>query len=804
MAPAVVLLESDLEDASNTNDVSTLLQSSRDIFTSTAGYNFGSMRFRIRGNDSKYLTVLINGAPMNDSESGRAFWSNWGGLNDAMRNSIVSNGIEASEFGFGGIGGLTNIITRASTYRDQNSISYARANRNYNNRIMATVSTGLMENGWAVAVSGSRRWAEEGYVEGTWYDAWSYFLSLEKKFSEKQSLGFVVFGAPTSRATGSSTLQEAYDLAGTNYYNPNWGYQNGEVRNARVSTYHQPMFQLTDYWTPSEKTTINTTAYYWFGRGGSTALDWNYANDPRPDYYKNMPSYLLQEEDFEGAAALSALWQNDPSARQIDWDHFYFANSDEWRTIDDVDGIEGNTVTGRRSKYIVEERRNDKNMGGININVEHLVNTQLKVNGGLNTSISKTHYYKLINDLLGGDFYLDIDKYGDSISDMIHSDMDTPNHIVREGDIFGYDYIANVNKYNLWGQAEYDYGKLHNTLAANFAYTEFWRTGNMKNGNHPNNSYGNSKKCNFFDYGIKAGIEYGIDGRNYFVVNAAWITQAPQFRDAFVSPRTRNTIVENLTSEKIFTADLSYVLRTPKVKGRLTAYYTSFNDLSWVRSYYHEDLANFVNYIMTGIKQESRGLELGLEANVDRANCWTVTAAAAYGQHVYKNRPSVTISEDNSADLLADNRTVYIKNYNVGGSPQAVGSIGLKYNSPKYWFAGINANYFDNMYLEINPDNHTEEIISNYHEGDYRIEELLDQPKLDAAFTLDFFGGKSWRVKGYYIALNVSINNLLNNKSIIMTGYEQLRTDLDDPDRFLPKYSYLYGINYFISLTIRK
>ncbi len=40
---------------------------------------------------------------------------------------------------------------------------------------MATASTGLMDNGYAFTVSASKRWAEEGYVEGTFYDAWAYY-----------------------------------------------------------------------------------------------------------------------------------------------------------------------------------------------------------------------------------------------------------------------------------------------------------------------------------------------------------------------------------------------------------------------------------------------------------------------------------------------------------------------------------------------------------------------------------------------------------------------------------------------------
>ena len=161
------------------------------------------------------------------------------------------------------------------------------------------------------------------------------------------------------------------------------------------------------------------------------------------------------------------------------------------------------------------------------------------------------------------------------------------------------------------------------------------------------------------------------------------------------------------------------------------------------------------------------------------------------------------VYEDNDAHAIYDGETVYLKNYYVGEMPQTAGSIGVKYNSPKYWWVSLNANYFADYYLAVNPTNHTAETYENLYAEDYRTDKLLKQQKLDDAFTLDLYCGKSWNVKGYYILLNLSINNLLNNRDIVLYGYEQLRSDYDDPERFPPKYSYLYGINYFLSLTIR-
>ena len=118
--PTVILMDSDFEESSTSvNDASTLLNSSRDVFNSIAAYNFGSLRYRVRGNDSKYSEVMINGISMNDPETGRPVFSNWGGLNDAFRNSVLVEGLGKTGAGFGGLGGLTAYNTRASQYRKQ-------------------------------------------------------------------------------------------------------------------------------------------------------------------------------------------------------------------------------------------------------------------------------------------------------------------------------------------------------------------------------------------------------------------------------------------------------------------------------------------------------------------------------------------------------------------------------------------------------------------------------------------------------------------------------------------------------------
>lgn len=802
--PTIILSADDLESGQESQDISGLLQSSRDIFTSAAGYTFGSARFKLRGYNSEYTSVLINAVPLNDMESGSAFWSTWGGLNDATRNSDVQTGIGVSDYYFGRIGGITNINTRASQFREQTKISYSSANTSYTNRLMFIHSTGLMENGWAFAISGSRRWAQEGYVDGTFYDAWSYFLSVEKKINESHSLALTAFGAPRINARSGVSTQEAYDLSGTNFYNPYWGYQNGEKRNAQVNDYHKPMAVLSHYWDINEQSKLNSSVSYSFGKGGSTALNWFSGADPRPDYYRNLPSYYAS--DPEQYATYLDLWQNNLDYNQINWDRFYISNTNNMYTVENVNGISGNNVYGLRSNYILEERRNDHSQINLNSVYKNDLNENIKVNGGINISLYKGFHFKVVNDLLGGDYWLDIDKYAERdfayIDPLIsQSDLRNPNRLVKVGDRFGYDYNSNINKVEVFSQAAFSYSKIDFYAGIDLSKTSFWRTGNMQNGLFPESSYGDGEKHDFLNYELKGGLTYKINGRNFIAFNSTYLTQAPYFRNAYLSPRTRDGVINDLKNETIYSGDISYILKSPMAKVRLTAYYTEFKDQIYVRGVFFDQLNTYGNYIMEGIDKLNYGLEAGLEVTLSPTV--VVSFAGAKGLYIYNSRPEVTIVQDNNQEILLENEIAYIKNYRLANGPQTAATIGFKYNAPKYWFAGINANYFDDMYIDINPYRRTETALEGLITTDPQWSKMIDQEKLPWAYTIDFFGGKSWRIKDYYIALNLNVSNVLNNKNFITGGFEQLRVDISNPDKFPNKYFYLYGTTYFVNLNFR-
>ena len=801
--PTISLSADEVESDAQSHDISRLLQGSRDVYVNTAGFDFGQARYRVRGYDSENYIVLMNGIPVNDMETGRAYYSNWGGLNDATRMTEGYDGVGVLRNTFGGIGGARNITVRASQYSSTSRMTYSLANRSYNNRIMLTHATGLMDNGWAFTISGSRRWADEGYVEGSFYDAWGYFLSAEKRFNSAHSLGLVFLGAPSQMGSQGVSTLEAYELTNNNFYNPNWGYQDGEKRNARVGTYHQPIGILSHYWDITDKTQITTSAALSWGRGGRTALNWYDSPDPRPDYYRYLPSFYSTDPAM--ADYYSNQWQNDPEFSQLQWHDFYDANAKNLFSVRDAFGIEGNTITGNRSKYMIEERRIDHRRITLNSNVESFYNDNLVLSGGVNVRLHQGYQFKVVDDLLGGDWWLDIDQFAErdfADTEMSQTDVNNPNRLVSEGDRFGYDYTTNINNYDAYAQAEFFFSKYDFYLGANLSHTTFWRTGNMKNPRFPDNSFGDSEKQNFTNFGLKGGFTYKITGRHYITTNAIYKTRAPYFWNSYVSPRSRDHIVGGLTSETIYGGDLSYIIRAPNIKTRLTVFLTEFQDQTWSRSFYHDDLRSFVNYTMTGVDKRHMGVELGIDLNITSTLSGHIVAGT--GDYFYNSRPTVTIARDNDFEIIADERTVYLQNYKIGGMTHTAASAGLRYNSPKYWFVGISGSYFDDIYIDINPDRRTAEAIEDFVVEDEVWKNVIEQERLASNFTFNAFAGKSWRInRKYFINLNVSVNNIFDNTDFSIGGFEQLRYDNRDVDRFAPKYFFMYGRTFFVNLSFR-
>ncbi len=805
----VVLDDDEIQDDDNGASVSSILRASRDNFLQAAAFNFRAARFQVRGYDNEYSSTFINGLPMQTLHNSRVPFNFWGGLNDVMRNNVANFGMDHADFAIGNLNGGSNTLVSARNQRKQRRFSYAVSNRTYRNRLMYTHSTGEMQNGWAFSFAGSRRWADEGYAEGTFYDAWSYFASAEKKIADNHYISLTVFGAPQKRGSSSGSLDEMYDIANDRYYNSNWGYLNGEKKSARNWNTHEPVISLKHEIGLTDKLSLNHTAGVILGRSGRSRLDWYNASDPRPDYYRYLPSFY--SDSPEAQAAIFELLASDKAKRQLNWDRMFETNRNNFSTLDNVNG-NGEVVSGLRSLYALQENREDLRRYMYNAILRYELNPSNTINGGITAQYEQTHFFQNMLNLLGGEFWYDVNQFverefpGDNNANQ--ADLNNPNRVIREGDVYGYSYYGNITDITSWASYNAVLPRVDFHFGAAVNYNSFNRNGLFKNGAFPETSFGKSETLSFISPTLKAGLNYKINGRNYIYANVMYLQRAPDFRNTFVSPRFRNQIIDNPQKETAYSGEIAYVIRSPKLKAKALGYFTQFRNLAEVRSFFIDGSSSaFVNFITTGEGRTHVGTELAAEYKL--TSTLSAKFIAGIGQNYIDVRPQVDIIQDNTGQVLLEDETIYVKNFRLPGAQSAY-TLGLSYNSPKYWYININANYFDHMYLDYNPLRRTVDAVDGLERGSDFYYDVLRQTRLNPGFTLDVFGGKSWKIGDQFVYLNVGINNLLNNTNIISGGFEQIRLGTEDNSntvndlgRFPNRNFYAWGLNYFISLSYR-
>ncbi len=796
--------ESLLEDEEgNSQAVGALTGANDNIFYQTAGYDFNVMRFRMRGYDQDFSETFINGVNFTEPIRGRFNYSMLGGMNQAFKNKSIGIGLEATSFGFGTVGGTTNINALAKDYAPGFRASVSYTNSNYYTRGMVTYSTGLNQYGWALTASIIGRYSDEGVYPGTFYHSAGYFLALQKVFNPQHTVAITTFGAPTQRATNSATYQEVYDLAGSNLYNPNWGYQDGKKRSAKVVETFDPTAIINWIWTPKMGTSLNTGFGFRASNYASSALNWYNAADPRPDYYRYLPSYY--EGNQESVDLYTNLWKNDESFRQINWDKLYQTNF--------LNNLQS-TQTGveRGSTYILEKRHSNQLNFQFNSTLNHRLNDYMTLQGGIGANYTKGTYYKTVKDLLGGNYWLDIDQFSErdfpDNKQLLQNDLNNPNRHVTKGDKFGYDYDINVFTVNAWLQNMINLHKWDFNYGLKMSYTTYQRDGKMRNGRAPENSYGKGERHTFDNGGIKIGATYKLDGRNNFVVHAAYETKAPLADQAYVSPRIKDNAIASLNSERVVSGDIGYVFNYRRFKGSITGFWTNMYNGTERFSFYDDQYSTFMNYVLSNVSKTYKGVEFGVAYKITPSI--TATAAGTFSRYQYKNRPTGTRSYENG--MQADTtQTVYLKNYYVGGTPQQAYNVGIDWAAPGMWFFNINCSWMGDSYIDLSPVRHEAmpgiwKVCATQQELDQKVKEITNQERLNDAFVLNVSVGKLiYLNRKVSLNLNLNIDNVLNNRKIQTGGYQQGRFDYTNysVSKYPNKYYYAQGIKVFFNVGVR-
>lgn len=730
-----------IEEKLGTQEFPEILKSTPGVHTNKQGGGYGDSEIYMRGFAQENVAVMVNGVPVNDMEWGGVYWSNWSGLSDVTRSMQTQRGLGASKVSAPSVGGTINIITKGLESKKGGNISYAMGNDGMN-KIQFSLSTGLTKNGWALTILGAKNWGN-GFVQGTEFEGYNWFLNVAKRINDNHQLQFMATGAPQhhnqrDRSAGLTIAdwQMTKDVYGVEdyKYNPTFGYRkNGEAYNSAHNYYHKPQMSLNHMWEIDRKSSLSTSVYMSIGRGGGYSGQGNSEFSP----------YSYRSWDGADKGVLQQTFRNPDGT-------FDYAAIEEY-----------NASTDYGSAMVMSTSKNEHMWYGLISTYTTKIGQDFDFYGGVDFRYYKGTHTNEINDLFGGEYFMDC---ADRVNvkpenNMAAADPAWKYEKLGVGDVVYRDYDGHVMQEGGFFQLEYNKKKLSAFVAGSLSNTTYWRVDRL----YYDKAHERSENVNFLGFTAKGGANYNINDYHNVFFNLGAISRAPKYSyGAFMQATSSNTTNPNAVNEKIFSAELGYGFKTKQFTANLNLYYTKWMDKTMTTS---TDLGRTKSYInMSGVDAIHMGAELDLKYRplnwLELTGMfswgdwnWASDAKGYYfselGQPVDKNGAVTELMGPDHAWA-----TINMDGVRVGGSAQTTAALGANVNVNKdirigldWTYYGRNYSYYavDGTLLKTNKSN------------------TLDDPwKIPAASQLDLNASWKFQIGGLKATLSGNVNNLLN------------------------------------------
>ncbi|WP_196894990.1 TonB-dependent receptor [Aureivirga marina] len=683
-----------------------ILKTTPGVYATKQGGGYGDSRINLRGFNSENIAVLINGIPVNDMENGRVYWSNWAGLSDVTSSMQVQRGLGASKVAVPSIGGTINIVTKTTDVERGGKVMASTGNDGYQ-KYGFTLSTGLMDNGLAATISASKT-TGNGFVDGTAFEGYSYFANISKKINDAHKISFTLFGAPQEHDQRTTRVKiEDYKESDRGIrFNPDFGYKNGKEFNVRRNFYHKPQASLNHYWNITDDILLSTVAYGSLGTGGGTGLLAN---------------------DNEGRAITSDIY--DFSKTDYRFGLYQPINFDKIVDNNISRGDLGSNVIRRAS-------RNDHNWYGVLSNLNANLNDNWVVSGGVDFRYYKGIHFREVEDLLGGQYYVD------------DSNVNNPYNRAKVGDKIAYFNEGVVLWEGLFGQLEYDDEDLSAFVSGAVSQTQYKRIDYF---NYLDSDPEQETDFqNFIGFSIKGGANYNIDEHHNVFVNGGYFEKAPNFDAVFRN--FRNIINEEAENQKILSFEIGYGLKLEKFRANVNLYNTEWKDRTLVKSIPEPNGENsFAN--LTGVNAVHQGVEFDFTYNPTEKLGFK--GMVSVGNWYWKNDIRDVQLFDGNQNPVGDPINVYIKDLKVGDAAQTTASLGVNYEIIKGVKVSADYTYFDKLYADFDPE-----------DRDKASESGVNSWQLPSFGLVDL--GLRWKfnIKSLDATLNANVNNVFGTEYV--------------------------------------
>ncbi|UJF30685.1 TonB-dependent receptor plug domain-containing protein [Kaistella sp. 97-N-M2] len=708
-----------------------ILNTTPSVYATKGGGGFGDSRVNVRGFDQVNTAVLINGVPINDMENGSVYWSNWAGLADVTSAMQVQRGLGSSKLAIASVGGTINILTRSADKKRQANVTLGVGNDGYYKSLFS-YNTGKSEKGWSSSFLVSRT-AGSMYADGTEFEGYNYYFALGFNPSEKHDLQFTITGAPQwhNQRSFSPTIAE-YQKYSENgeidrRYNLNWGYKSDETGVRREYSfarnyYHKPVMSLNWDWTISPASKLSTVVYASFGRGGGTGT-LGKVNNKTENGFRTSEGYIDFDAIVEANQAIAAP------------------------------GTGANAVFTRRSSI------NSHNWIGAISSFNHKINENLNFSVGVDARYYKGIHYRVSSDLLGAKYIVDNTDINNPNRQLTNTYSATPNwnpfgsKTNEEKIVYYNDGI--VKWLGGFGQLEYSNDLISAFVQGSVSNQGFQRVDYFLYA--PNEQ--KTKNQSLTGYNVKGGANFNISSTSNIFGNIGYYERQPFFGAVFLN--NRNDINENLTNEKIFSAEIGYGYRSPILDANVNVYRTSWDDI-YKRISYRDAVANKTYYAsVLGINEIHQGVELDFV--VKAINKLRINGMLSVGDWYYNKDVTASFVDDETREVIKAGQLL-IKDVKVGDAAQLTASLGADLDVTNWFSLDASYRYADKLYSSYDPaasiDTRREAI------------ELPSFGLLDAGASFKFKLNKD---QGFRFRVNV--NNVLDETYIAESRTSILPTD---------------------------
>jgi len=691
----------DIERKLGSQEFPEVLKSTPGVYATKSGGGFGDGRINLRGFNSENVAVMINGVPVNDMENGRVYWSNWAGLSDVTSAMQVQRGLGASKVAVPSIGGTINILSKTSDVQKGGNIIASTGNNGYQ-KYGFTLSTGLMDSGLAATVSFAKI-EGEGYIDGTQFKGFNYFVNLSKQINENHKLSFTTFGAPQrhGQRQNRSTIDTYRNAESGNRFNPDWGYKNGQVTHIEDNFYHKSQTSLNHYWTMSDKSSLSTAVYASFGTGGGGGT---------AGTNRDLFSVRLGDSD-----------------QPVDLDNI----------------VEINRANGALgSEAILRASRNDHEWFGVLSTFKTELLENLDLIAGVDWRTYTGKHFREVTDLLGGDYYLD------------DNNVNNPNATLGVGDKMGYNNDGQVGWLGFFAQLEYGTDNFNAFVSTSVQRSSYQRIEYFLYdlSTEAGKDLATSDEIILNGYSIKGGANFRLDDVQNVFANIGYFERPAAFNAVF-NGYNNTKINKDAENEKVFSLELGYGLRGEKFAANVNLYRTQWNDRTFTRNVRAtEPGAEDYTANLLGVNALHQGVEFDFTYKYsDKLN---FTGMLSLGDWKWDNDlEDVPVFDENQNEV--DTISLPIDGLRVSDAAQTTAALGMLY---KFWdktSITLDYNYFADLYARID--------VLNYANASTRPTDSWEAPNYS---TMDASLRHGFNLGEFDTTLTLRVNNLFDTEYV--------------------------------------